>query len=223
MPAISGCHDAHRTLDDDFSLFVPMHYEKNYAYPLIVWLHSSGDCCDQIQKVMLEMSMRNYIGVAPTSPSAGLDSEPPWAQNYEAIESAHDAVNAAIDLATMRFKVASHRVFLAGLGTGGTMAFRLAFERPDLFAGVMSINGPLPSRHAPLRDWSNCRRLPVFWAHGRNSTDFGQEQLCQQLKLLHIAGFSVTLRQYPHEDLLCCKTMSDANNWLMEMIETAIT
>ena len=86
----------------------------------------------------------------------------------------------------------------------------------------MSINGPLPLDEAPLGDWSRCRQVPVFWAHGRDSREFDQEDLCQQLKLLHIAGFSVTLRQYPHDHLLCPKTMSDMNHWVMETIETAI-
>jgi phospholipase/carboxylesterase len=103
------------------------------------------------------------------------------------------------------------------------MAFRLAFERPELFAGVMSVNGPLPRDQAPLRDWSKCREIPVFWAHDRNSDAFDQDQLCRQLRLLHIAGFSVTLRQYPCEDLLCSRALADANHWIMEMIASAIT
>ena len=210
------------TTADEFSLFVPMHYEKNYAYPLIVWLHSNEQNAAQIQKVMLDMSMRNYVGIAPQSAIGSSQAGYFWNQDLETIEMAHDSVLAAIDRASMRCNIASHRVFLAGSGAGGTMAFRLAFERPEIFAGVMSINGPLPAEQAPLRDWSRCRELPVFWAHGRGTEDFEQEQLCQQLTLLHVAGFSVTLRQYPRPDLLCQKTMSDMNHWLMEMISSAI-
>ena len=210
------------TTSEEFSLFVPMHYEKNYSYPLIVWLHSNEQKASQIQKVMLDMSMRNYVGIAPQSAIGNSQTGFFWDQDVESIDMAHEAVLAAIDQATLRFNIASHRVFLAGLGAGGTMAFRLAFERPDIFAGVMSINGPLPAKLAPLRQWSQCRELPVFWAHGRGSTKFDQDQLCQQLTLLHVAGFSVTLRQYPRPDLLCPKTMADMNRWLMEMISTAI-
>jgi phospholipase/carboxylesterase len=220
---------AHHCLDKiagaalgNFSLFVPMHYEKNYAYPLIVWLHSDGKSAEQVQDVMLKMSMRNYVGVAPQSANGNPEIGYYWDQDFDSIESAHSSVVNAIDQALLRFNVASHRIFLAGMGAGGTMAFRLAFERPDMFAGVMSINGPLPLEQAPLRDWFECRQMPVFWAHGRDSSEFSQETLCEQLRLLHIAGFSVTLRQYPIDNLLCSKTMADMNQWVMETIETAI-
>ena len=69
------------------------------------------------------------------------------------------------------------------------MAFRIGFRRPELFAGVISINGQVPKSGCPLRDLPRCRELPVFWAHYRQSVDFLQEDLCQQLQLLHIAGF----------------------------------
>ncbi len=199
-----------------------MHYEKNYAYPLIVWLHSNGQDATQIQTAMLEMSMRNYVGIAPQSAIGNSATGYFWDQDAESIEMAHDAVAAAIDRACLRYNIAPQRIYLAGLRAGGTMAFRLAFERPDIFAGVMSINGPVPVEQAPLRDWSRCRQLPVFWAHGRGFEEFGQDQLCEQLKLLHIAGFSVTLRQYPRPDLLCGMTMSDMNRWVMENISTAV-
>jgi phospholipase/carboxylesterase len=212
-----------QTSTGDLAMFVPMHYEKNYAYPLIVWLHSADATADQVQEVMLELSMRNYVGVAPIARGAGVEFAEVWEQDGLEIDAAHDAVSRAIDAASMRFNINSNRIFLAGLGAGGTMAFRLAFEREELFAGVISIDGPLPADQAPLRDWSNCRRLPVFWAHDRNSVDFDQEQLCRQLRLLHIAGFSVTLRQYPCEELLGSKALSDANRWIMEMISSAVT
>ena len=221
--SLNPFQEAGATTADDFSLFVPMHYEKNYSYPLIVWLHSDGESADQVQQVMLEMSMRNYVGIAPQSPNGNREIGRYWDQDYATLDSAHQAVDEAIDLASMRFNIAHQRIFLAGMGAGGTMAFRLAFARPDLFAGVMSINGPIPVDHAPLRDWSRCRQMPVFWAHGRQSEDFGQDQLCEQLKLLHVAGFSVTLRQYPKSDLLCQKTMADMDNWVMEMISTSIS
>ena len=210
-----------RTRAGNFSIFVPMHYEKNYAYPLIVWLHDQSQSSEQLQQVMLHMSLRNFTGIAPQSPVVSPSSRA-WEQDFETIDAAYDAVLDCIDEASLRFKIASQRIFLAGMGRGGTMAFRLAFESPERFAGVLSINGPIPDQ-TPLRDWSRCREMPVFWAHSRESEDFLQDDLCQQLKLLHVAGFCVTLRQYPQSDLLCPTTMSDMNHWVMETISTSIS
>jgi len=219
------------TTTTQLSFFVPLHYEKNYAYPLIVWLHSEGQNAREIQRAMLDLSLRNYVGVAPESPLSNSTqnkiskktnaSAGRWVQESASIESAHESVVAAIDGARSRFHIANHRIFLAGMGSGGTMAFRLAFEHPELFAGVLSVGGPLPDA-APLRAWNRCRELPVFWAHSRCSHDFDESQLCEQLRLLHIAGFTVTLRQYPQKNLVCPKTMADMNHWIMETINSAV-
>ncbi len=208
--------------NDESSLFVPMHYEQKHAYPLIVWLHANGDEPDQILRVMPHLSIRNYVAIAPGAPVGNRHTGFHWEQDSECVDLAHDSIMKSVDDATMRFNVAPHRVFLAGAGAGATMAFRIAFQRPELFAGVISLNGPLPIGNNPLSDWSRCRDLPVFWAHGRRSVEFGQDQLCKQLRLLHIAGFSVTLRQYPTGDELAPNCFSDVNHWIMEQIESSV-
>jgi phospholipase/carboxylesterase len=202
---------------NEFSLFVPMHYEKNYAYPLIVWLHSESSDCTQLQTLMPSVSMRNYVAIGPQSVS-----NPLWSQTPAGVETAYESVMGSIDQASARFNIATHRIYLAGAGAGGTMAFRLAFERPDLFAGVISINGQLPTDNMPLRDWSRCRKVPVLLSNFRDSKSFSQTELCQQLRLLHVAGFRTTVRQYPGHSGLNPKVLSDVNNWVMESIDSAI-
>ena len=53
-----------------YSVFMPLHYEKNYAYPLIVWLHANGHNERQLAQIMQLVSMRNYVGVAPRGVAA---------------------------------------------------------------------------------------------------------------------------------------------------------
>jgi phospholipase/carboxylesterase len=191
-----------------------MHYEKNYAYPLVVWVHSAGHDASEVHEIMPRISKRNYVAVAPElGPMAGagtLDS-----QSCLVIG---ESVVAAIETAKARFNINPSRVFIAGFGTGATMAFRVALEHPERFAGVLAMNGPLPSEGAPLSQWERSRKLPVFWAHCRKSNQFEQPQLCQQLKLLHIAGFSLTLRQYPGGDAISDGLLADVNRWIMEGI-----
>src|SRR5689334_12243455 len=54
--AIRGSHPT--------ALFGPLHYEPNYAYPLLVWLHGAGDDESQLKRIMPLVSLRNYVGVA---------------------------------------------------------------------------------------------------------------------------------------------------------------
>jgi phospholipase/carboxylesterase len=91
-------------------------------------------------------------------------------------------------------------------------------QRPELFAGVISVNGPMPESQAPLSCWEECRNLPVFLTQARKSQSFDQATLCRQLKLLHVAGFALTLRQYPGEESLNEKLLQDVNRWIMEAV-----
>jgi phospholipase/carboxylesterase len=175
-----------------------------------------------VQDVMLDLSMRNYVAIAPQSLHGNNKAGYFWDQNWDSIEHAHKTVLEAIDYAQARCNIHSNRIYIAGMGSGGTMAFRIGFSQPELFAGIMSIHGPLPTGLSPLRDWTRCRKLPIYWTHARSSEEFDQDQLCRQLKLLHIAGFTVNLRQYTQTDSSCPQMMCDMNRWIMEMISTSV-
>ncbi len=202
------------------ALFVPMHYEPNYAYPLLVWLHGSGDDERQLQRVMPLISLRNYAAVGPRGVSRGDGKSRlhDWRQDSASIGRAENAVFDCIDLVSDRFHIAPQRVFLAGFGTGGTMAFRLGLQHPDRFAGVLSLGGVFPSGQAPLARLSCVRKLPLFIAQGRDAQRYSIDRSCDELRLFHSAGMSVTVRQYPCGDELTTIMLSDMDRWMMEIV-----
>jgi phospholipase/carboxylesterase len=199
--------------------FAPMHYEANYAYPLIVWLHGSASNEHELRQIMPLVSMRNYVAVAPrgTSPKRqrGCYS---WRQASDSIELAQSRISTAIAFANQKFNVHPKRVFVVGHGSGGTMALRAAWNDPSRFAGVVAINGPLPTRFSPLRRVNELRQLPCFLATSRDSRFYPSSRVCDDLRLLHAAGCTVALRQYPGDDNLTTKMLLDLNHWLMELV-----
>ena len=207
-----------------FATFSPLHYEPKYAYPLIVWLHGSGESEAQLRRVMPAISLRNYASIAPRGDAcadSGLQPEFSWEQTPSQIEQAEQSVLDCIAAARLRFNIAAQRVFLAGFGSGGTMALRVAMSNPEEFAGVASLAGGFPDGHTPLFRIDAARELPVFLAHGRRGISYGEEQVCKDLRLLHAAGISVTLRQYPCSDELTTRMLSDLDVWLMEIVTGA--
>jgi len=202
------------------ALIAPLHYERNYSYPLIVWLHGPGDDERQLQRVMPLVSMRNYVAIGPRASSKmeqGLLGYC-WNQSERDIEIAEQRVLDCIDLAHRRFNIASSRVFIGGYNCGGTMAFRIGLKHPDQFAGVISIGGPFPSEHRPLANIERARRVPLLVAHGRDSTVYSESRSCEELRLFHSAGFAVTMRQYPAGDELTTQMLHDVNVWVMEQV-----
>jgi phospholipase/carboxylesterase len=195
-------------------VFVPMHYERNYAYPLLVWLHGVGDDERQLLRVMPLVSMRNYVAVAPRAADRGRR----WTQSEAGIAAAEHDVYAAIDDARSRFHIAPQRVYVAGYAEGGTMALRLALRNPGAFAGALTIGGPFPEGHLPLARLDGVRKLPLFIAQGRDSQHYPVDRTCRELKLFHAAGMNATLRVYPCGDELTAKMLHDMDVWIMDRV-----
>jgi len=206
--------------DNPHAVFVPLHYEPNYAYPLVVWLHGPGDDERQLKRIMPLVSMRNYVAIAPRGTVLGEESDErvgfSWCQDLDHITLAEHRVMHAIETAKKRFNIAPTRVFLAGFECGGTMALRLAMEHPSQFAGVLSFGGGFPRGNAPLRRLNEVRRLCIMLASGRDSRNYSPEEVCQDLRLFYSAGMAVDLRHYPCGDDLTTQMLSDMDRWIMQ-------
>lgn len=202
------------------AFFAPLHYEPNYAYPLLVWLHGRGADEGQLRQVMPWISLRNYVAVAPRgihavqAPARGYA----WGDSEAAAAVAAQRVFQCIDAAMERFHIAPQRVFLAGCDCGGTAAFRVGLTHPTRFAGILSVGGPFPGHGRPLAGLRQARDVPLFIAQGRDSQQYPVDRTCHELRLLHAAGFHITLRQYPCGDELTRQMLHDIDVWLMEQV-----
>jgi phospholipase/carboxylesterase len=199
-----------------------MHYTHGYSYPLIVWLHGRGSDEQQLRRIMPVVSMQNYVAVAPQgillsgAEQAQRDCYG-WVQADDPIQQAEQRVFDSIELAQQK-NINPQRIFLAGLDCGGTMALRLAMRHPSRFAGVISLGGAFPTGGTPFGNLIAARRVGIFLATVRGSREYPASQVCEDLRLLHTAGLSITLRQYPGGDEMLRQTLADINRWIMEQI-----
>lgn len=203
-------------------LLAPLHYERNYAYPLLVWLHDEGGSERELKRIMPLVSLRNYVSLAVrgTSPTPGGYT---WAEAADAVLTAEIRVAEAVALAKQRFHIHAGRVFLAGHGVGGTLAMRLALRNPQQYAGGVSIGGCFPQGQSPLARLAAARAARLLIMHCRDSATYPVERLCDELALFHAAGLSVTLRQYPCGDELTTQMLRDLDVWLMEQVTGIVT
>ncbi len=203
--------------------FVPLHYERNYAYPLLVWLHHGEGSERQLSQVMPHISLRNYVAVAPRGTASRVDENGDetihcWDQTADGIMSARRAVLDCVHGAQEQCHINSNRIFIAGYADGGTMAMRMAFTCPEIFAGVISLHGPLPRGHLPLGKWDSARGSSVLLVSGRQSETYPEDEVCKDLRLLHAAGFSVVARQYDTDDDVSSSMLGDVDRWLMSIV-----
>ena len=141
-----------------------------------------------------------------------------WPQTDEGITLAEQKVFDCISTAVEKCHIARNRVFLAGFGSGGTMAFRLAMQYPNDFGGVISLGGRFPQGNLPLRQWNTIRNLPTMLAIGKESPIYSPEDARSDLRLFHTAGLSVCVRQYDCAQELSLGMLQDVNRWIMERV-----
>lgn len=210
--------------ENEISVFAPLNYEPNYGYPLIVWLHSDGQTSSQLETLMTNISVQNYVGVAPQAPIGNFHCGYYWEQDFDSIHVANRSIGDAIRLAQSRFNIQSNRIFLAGSGGGGTMALRIGLRNPGQFAGVITLNGPMPAGLSPLAQWARCRNMPIFWSQCVQDNDGpDQAEMCRQFRFLYASGFlNVSVREYQSPGHLEQDAPRAINKWIMEQIDSAV-
>ena len=200
------------------AVFAPLHYEPKYAYPLLIWLHGPGNDQRQLLRVMPLISLRNYLAAAPVGIVAQPEEDYRWKQTARHIEQAEQRVFDCIESVGEKYNFSRRKVFIAGFDCGGTMAMRIAMNNPNRFAGAISLGGQFPQGFNPFGNLSAARNVPVLLAVGRDSVEYPECDVCADLRLLHSAGISVDLRQYPCGQEISPQMLQDVDRWIIERI-----
>lgn len=141
MPTPIDVLDMRQETVAQYMAMVPPEYSTQHTYPLLVVLRSEGRTPEQMVKfwggTAEEPGYAQRFGYVVISPEYASPQEGSYAYG----PAAHQAVIESIQDARKRFRIDSNRVFLAGHGMGGTACFDLGLSHPDLFAGVIPING----------------------------------------------------------------------------------
>lgn len=207
-------------IDRPQRFFLPVNYERNYRYPLIVWLHSDGYNENQIAQVMPHISLQNYVGVG----IRGSRSVDPvghrfdWSSQAAAVARCEDAIWQAIEEASERYSIHPDRVFLAGYGSGGTMARRVALRRPTAFAGCVSLGGRFPRGGGVLSNLAAARQLRNFWAVAMQNPQISDEEFEQDIALASAARLRLDVRRYTVADEMVQEVLRDVDAWIMERV-----
>jgi phospholipase/carboxylesterase len=213
-------------------LFSPMNYEPNYAYPLLVWLHGIGEDERQLTRIMPAMSVRNYVAVAPrgwlieqptSSPVFDLSVTAilhrpkklyDWVLSDENLATAEQRIFDCIAVAQERCNIADHRIFIAGFGTGGTAALRLATLYPECFAGVAAFGAEIQADNHICPSWHATQPLSLLLGIDQSASDHA----CQMVELCHTSGLSVDVQEYPETKRLSSPMLQDLNRWMMQIV-----
>ena len=213
------------------ALYVPEHYEQNFPYPLLIWLddcrRSSGDEWE-LQSLMSQISTRNYVGMSfcgrlQTSKTSQADFR--WSELDQHIETLLRRLHATVCKLRQVCHIHSERIYLAGFGKAATLALRLLVERPEWFAGAVSLGGELPKLIDLSSGNQNLQKKRVFQSSIHQDV---ATQHCETAQTVHIewllrkAGMQVVTRSYDTRANRSSKMLRDINHWMMDGICTGV-
>jgi len=146
-----------RTVTGQYLAYVPEGYEteKNKKWPLILFLHGSGERGDDLNKVKVHGPPKEieqgrklpFIVISPQCP----DDE------YWDV----GTLIGLLDDVEKKFRVDKDREYLTGISMGGYGTWALAATEPDRFAAIAPISGGGNPVSAP-----KLKNVPVWVIHG---------------------------------------------------------
>jgi phospholipase/carboxylesterase len=133
----------------------------------------------------------------------------------DAIDLLEDGVFAAIRQTRRALHVHSERIYLVGIGEGAAVAYRLGLSYPERFAGVIALNGWIPSGFRPLGRLKACRELRILVVHGEWNARVPVASARRDVATLRAGGLRVAFQSYPCAHRLTSPMLADVDTWLI--------
>lgn len=222
MDADPECGPAISLIDEPHAIALPEVYEPGYAYPLIVWFHSNGATEDELFDALPMISERNYLAVALRG-SLPQEDGARWSTSMGGTLEVTRRVEEIVRGMQQKFNVNPQRVYLAGIGAGGTTALEVMLERPEAFAGAACLCGEFPTVDKPLARFRGLRGRRLLLSTTYSCPDVKVIDLVNSGRMLYAAGMQVGTRIYQQSgDAAKEKMLRDIDHWIMGSIETAM-
>lgn len=176
-----------KTVTANYLLYLPDTYEvdKNRRWPLIIFLHGSGERGNDLSKLKVHslpklLDTRRDFPFIVISPQAPPDGD--WDTNV---------LDALLDDVLEKLPIDPERVYLTGLSMGGHTTWNWAANSPERFAAIAPVAGIGPH-------FRSCRLLhvPVWAFHGDQDSvvPFKEDEL--MVKAVQSCGGEARLTAY---------------------------
>lgn len=169
-----------------YLLYLPKDYDKQQSWPVLLFLHGSGERGDDLELVKVHGPPK-LIAAGKDFPFIVVSPQCPKDQWWEPIE-----LIALLDEIGRKFKVDADRVYLTGLSMGGFGTWRLAAYAPTRFAAIAPICGGGEPYWA-----KQFAKLPTWAFHGALDEGVPLDRSAEMVVSLKKAGGNPKLTVYP--------------------------
>ena len=206
------------TVTRRYLLYLPTDYDagQNRRWPLVLFLHGSGERGDDVQlvtqqglpKLVEEGENFPFLLVSPQCPERG----------WWTTEENSAALAALLDEIEQNYAVDPDRVYVTGLSMGGYGTWALATAYPQRFAAIVPIcGGGAPETVSAIR------HVPAWVFHGENDELVPLHKARVMVDALQACGGNVRLTTYPgvgHDSWTRTYANPELYRWLLDQRRT---
>lgn len=195
-----------------YLLCLPQDYgkDKRQRWPLVIFLHGSGERGTDLNKVKLLGPPRMaadgkqfpFILVSPQCPENSW-----WTEQT-------DMLSALVDQVEAKYKVDKGRIYVTGLSMGGFGTWAMAAKEPKRFAAIAPICGIGDPKDAPL-----IKDIPMWVFHGAKDKVVDPAKDKEMVDAVIAAGGNPKFTLYPdvgHDSWNAAYSSEEFWKWLLE-------
>ena len=192
----------------DYLLYLPKDYDQKDSWPLLLFLHGSGERGENLElvkkhgppKLIAAGKEFPFIIVSPQCPAYSGDWQP-------------CELLALLDEITEKYKVDQDRIFVTGLSMGGFGTWSLAAFSPDRFAALVPICGGGEREMA-----QRISHVAVWVFHGGKDKAVPVKDAEKMVEALKKAGNNAKFTVYPeagHDSWTQAYSDPELYKWLL--------
>jgi predicted peptidase len=170
-------------------LYVPKNYEVQKKWPAIVYLHGVEGKGEYLE-ILKTHGLPSLLDEQEDFPFIVISPQCPQEQEWS-----FDRLGKLLDDTAREFKIDEDRVYLTGVGTGATTAWRFAMDQPWRFAALAPVCGS-----GNPHEVCNLRDVPVWIFHGARDRIHPVSDAQSLVLALKLCGGKVSFTIYPEAD-----------------------
>jgi predicted esterase len=178
-----------------YYLLMPQGYDPSQSYPLVIFLHGSGERGDNLAPVLPFNGAYEFMETARDYSYFMLIPQAPDGKWWNSSELA-DLVLGLLDEARGSFSIDPDRIYITGLSMGAYGMWRIVSQDPEPFAAGVSVSGGLPD----LSSAPGIAGIPFKVFHGSNDSLVPVDASRSTVHALEAAGGTVTYVEFPGAD-----------------------
>lgn len=179
-----------------FLLYIPENFDSGKKWPLLVFLHGSGENGQNIED-LLNRTPLNYIESPEEFPFILVSPQLPSGYWIKFI----DPIEELVSYLSTQLPIDSDKKYLTGLSIGGTGTWQYALRYPDSFSAIAPIaGGPASSYSDPVpEEICNLIELPIWAFHG-GKDQYALSDSIAAVETLEACNAIIKFTLYPDAD-----------------------